>query len=58
MSYKIKISDQIEDAKLLALAIQRMANFDPAKLISQEEMDQIYGFSREDYENVDDIEFE
>lgn len=54
----IRLLDEINDARLLAIASQRMALFNPDSLISQEEVDQELGFSPSDYENTDDIEFE
>ena len=35
-----------------------MAHFDPASVISQEQVDQEFVFSPSDYENTDDIDFE
>lgn len=53
-----KIFDEVNDARLLAVATERMAHFDPATAIPQEQVDQEFGFSLSDYENTDDIEFE
>ena len=54
----VRISDECNDAKLLALAIQRMRNFDRSKLISQEEFDKMFGITEEDLEGWEDIELE
>lgn len=54
----IRLLDEVNDARLLASAAGRMSHFNPATLISQERMDQQFGFTPSDYENTDDIEFE
>ena len=54
----IRLLDEVNDARLLAVAIERIAHYDPDTLISQEEVDQEFGFSPSNYENTDDIDFE
>lgn len=54
----IRLLDEANDARLLAAAAERMSHFDPATLISQEQVDQELGFSPSDYENTEDIIFE
>lgn len=54
----IRLLDEVNDARLLTIAAERMSHFDPSTLISQEQVDQEFGFSPSDYENTDDIEFE
>ena len=54
----IRLLDEVNDARLLNTAVRRMAHFDPASVISQEQVDQEFGFSPSDYENTDDIDFE
>lgn len=54
----IRLLDEVNDARLMAIAAERMANFNPSTLISQEDADQELGFSPSDYENTDGIEFE
>lgn len=54
----IHLLDELNDARLLATATQRMSNFSLSSVISQEQVDQEFGFSPEDYEQTDDIEFE
>ena len=53
-----EILDEVNDAKLLAIAAQRMSSFNPSTVISQEQVDQEFGFSPSDYAETDDIEFE
>lgn len=54
----IHLLDEVNDARLLATAAQRMAVFNSSTVISQEQVDQEFGFSPSDYEETDDIEFE
>ena len=54
----IRLLDEINDARLLATATQRMALFNPATTVSQEQVDAEFGFIRSDYEDIEDIEFE
>ena len=49
---------EVNDARLLAAAEQRMSTFNPSTIISQEQVDQEFGFSHSDYEETEDIEFE
>lgn len=54
----IRLLDEVNDARLLATATQRMAQFNPATTVSQEQVDAEFGFIRSDYEDIEDIEFE
>lgn len=54
----IKLLDEVNDARLLATATQRMSKFNPSTVISQEQVDRKFGFSPADYEETDGIEFE
>jgi len=54
----IKIMDELEDTRLLNLAAERMANFDPAFVVSQSEVDEVFGFDPEKLEDLEEIEFE
>ncbi len=54
----IRLLDEVNDARLLATAAERMSHFNPATIISQEQVDQEFGFTPSDYDNTDDIEFE
>ena len=48
----------IDDAKLAALAAQRMQHFDADKAIPAEEVYQKYGISDADLADFDEVEFE
>ena len=54
----IRLLDEVNDARLLATATQRMSSFNPTTVISQEQVDREFGFSPSDYEKTDSIEFE
>lgn len=54
----IHLLDEVNDARLLATATQRMSAFNPSTVISQEQVDREFGFSPADYEETDGIEFE
>lgn len=54
----IHLLDEVNDARLLATATQRMSAFNSSTVISQEQVDREFGFSPTDYEETDGIEFE
>lgn len=54
----IRLLDEINDARLMASATERMSHFNPAAIIPQKQVDQEMGFQPSDYENTEDIEFE
>lgn len=54
----VRIMDEIEDARLLALAEERLARYDPATLISDKEMWEHLGITDEDMAGVGEVEFE
>lgn len=54
----IRLLDEINDARLMASATERMSHFNPVAIIPQKQVDQEMGFQPSDYENTVDIEFE
>ena len=54
----IRLLDEVNDARLLAESTERMSRFDPSTVISQKEVDQEFGFSPADYDDVEEIELE
>ena len=54
----ISLLDEVNDARLLTLASVRMTHFDASKLVSQEALDQKYGFTPEDLAGEDEVELE
>lgn len=54
----VKLMNEVNDARLLTMATERMSNFDTATLISQEAVDREFGFSANDLADSDEVEFE
>ena len=54
----IALLDALEDAQLQVLAMERLANYDPEKLISQEEINRKYGITQEELDAMEAVEFE
>mgnify|MGYP004564550773 FL=1 len=50
--------DELNDARLLAVASERMAHFDPTSLISEEEMNLSLGISDNDLTGFDEVDIE
>lgn len=54
----VRLMDEVNDARLLTIATERMAHFNPATTISQEEMNRRLGITDADLEGFDELEFE
>lgn len=54
----VQIMDTLNDYLLLTMAVDRMSDYDPSTLISEEEMDKRLGITREDLDAIGDVEFE
>ncbi len=54
----IRLMDEVNDARLLILASQRMENFDPAKVVSGEELYRELGITKEALESCGEVEIE
>ena len=54
----VQIMDDLNDYYLLTMAVERLVNFDPSKLISLEEMDKRLGISDSELDEVGEVEFE
>ena len=54
----IRLMDELNDARLLAIAAERMAHFDPATAIPGEEVYSSLGITREDIDACGEVEFE
>ena len=54
----VRLMNEVNDARLLSAAVQRMSHFDPAAAISIEEIDQKYGITSDILEDADEVEFE
>ena len=54
----LHLMDEINDARLAALAAERMQHFDPAAAISAEEVYRNSGITEADLADLDEVEFE
>lgn len=53
-----RLMDEINDARLLTTALNRMAHFDSSSLMSFDEVKRELGISDEDLANFNEVEFE
>ena len=54
----VRLMDELNDARLLAVASERMAHYDPSKLISEEEMNRRLGVTEDDLKDLESVEIE
>lgn len=54
----VKLMDEVNDARLLSIANERMQNFNSANLISSEELYKELGITEEDLDAIGEVEFE
>ena len=54
----VALIDEVNDARLLTIASERMAHYNPATVISQEEVDREFGFTPDNLADCDEVEFE
>lgn len=54
----VEIQDELNDYRLLTLAVERMANYNPNTLISQKDMAKRMNITAQDLDSVDEAEFE
>lgn len=54
----VRLMDEINDARLLAIATERMAHYDPSTVISSDEMNRRLGITDEDLAGYDEVELE
>lgn len=54
----VRLMDEVNDSRLLSMAMKRMENFNPATTISQEAVDKEFGFSESDLIDCGEVEFE
>ena len=54
----IRLMDEVNDARLLAIAVSRMVNFDSSTVIPAEELYRELGITDEDLDAVGEVEFE
>ena len=54
----VRLMDELNEARLLAVASERMAHFDPVSLISEEEMNRRLGVAEDDLAGFDEVDIE
>ena len=54
----LRLIDEVNDARLLSLAAERMADFDPAATVSAEALYKELGISQKDMDAVGEVEIE
>lgn len=54
----VRLMDELNDARLLAVASERMAHYDPSKLISEEEMNRRLDVTEDDLKDFESVEIE
>ncbi len=54
----VKLMDELNDARLLQIAQERMAHYDESKLVSMEEINKQLGITEEDLADYDEVEIE
>lgn len=54
----VRIMDELNDARLAALAAERMSRFDPAALIPEEKVWERLGITDDDLDAAPEVEFE
>ena len=54
----VKIMDEVNDARLLSLANERMQNFNSANLIPSEALYKELGITKDDLDAIGEVEFE
>lgn len=54
----VRLMDELNDARLLALADARMRDYDPGALIGEAEMNRRLGITEEDLTDVGEVAFE
>ncbi len=54
----VRLMDEVNDARLITLAANRLSNFDSDSVINEEEMNQKLGVKPEDLKNFEEVELE
>ena len=54
----VRLMEELNDARLLAAASERLAHYDPATVISEEEMNRRLGVREEDLADFEGVELE
>lgn len=54
----VELMDILNDYELLSLALERLENYDPSTLISEEELDRELAITQEEFDSAGEVEFE
>ena len=54
----VQIMEELEDARLLALAADRLEHLDPTTLVPSEKVWEHFGITKEDLDSIPEVEFE
>jgi hypothetical protein len=54
----VHLMDEVNDARLLTIATERLSHFNSSTIISSEEMDQRLGITDNDLMGYEEVEFE
>ena len=54
----VRLMDEVNDARLITLAANRLSNFESDSVINEEEMNQKLGVKPEDLKNFEEVELE
>lgn len=54
----VQLMDEVNNARLLSEAVERMARFDPNTLLSDEQINEALDLAPEDYADTSEVEFE
>ena len=54
----IRVMDELNDARLLMLASQRMSHFDESALVSESDINSRLGITKEELDSFGEVEFE
>lgn len=54
----VEIQEDLNDYRLLTMAVNRMSEYDPDSLVGQDEMDRRLGITKEDLDAVGEVELE
>lgn len=54
----VRLMDEVNDARLLSVATERMVHYDPATLISEDEMNRRLGVTADDLADFDEVDIE
>lgn len=52
----INLLDEVNDARLLTIASERMSHFDSSTVVTQDQVDQEFGFHPSDYEDLEGVD--